>query len=101
MGNILTDKMQDKAMELNENCGDPSNYVCSQERIWRFKEKRINIRLLQLAGESRDADYEAAENFTSTFSKYLEENDINWNDVYNMGKTGLLWKSLPRKVSIY
>nr|XP_034194200.1 jerky protein homolog [Osmia lignaria]XP_034195320.1 jerky protein homolog [Osmia lignaria] len=50
-----------------------------------------------MAGERRDADYEAAEKFTSTFSKYLEENDINWNDVYNMDETALFWKSLPRK----
>nr|XP_031842437.1 jerky protein homolog-like [Nomia melanderi] len=98
LGNIINDKiLQEKASELQRSTfGGPSTFECSRGWIWRFK-KRHGIYFVQVANESVDPKLEEAENFVITFAKYLKENDITLNNLYNMDETRLMWKSLPRK----
>nr|XP_012150520.1 PREDICTED: jerky protein homolog-like [Megachile rotundata] len=93
---ILNAALLEKAVELKNNMGLPSAFKVSKGWLTGFK-KRHNIRLVRVYGESASADEDAATKFIEDFTKLLEEDNINMENIYDMDETGLLWKALPPK----
>lgn len=97
LGDIISDRiLLEKAREFSENCNDPSTFVCNRGWIWRFK-KRHGIRSLQMQGKSADIINKIAEDLSTDLLKYLEEANIDLNNVYKTDENWLTWKSLPRR----
>ncbi|XP_054016463.1 tigger transposable element-derived protein 2-like isoform X2 [Hylaeus anthracinus] len=46
-------------------------------------------------GEKATADDNGARQFLTEFYNFMEEEEINPENIYNMAETGLLWKALP------
>ncbi|XP_043252523.1 jerky protein homolog-like [Colletes gigas] len=64
--------------------------------VTNFK-RRHNIRLVSVCGEKASADINAAEIFKQQFQQFIEEQDIDIENIYNMDESGLFWKALPTK----
>nr|XP_034194801.1 jerky protein homolog-like [Osmia lignaria] len=97
LGDFITNAvMMDKATELKCSMGLPLDFKVSRGWLDGFK-KRHNIRLVKVYGESASADQDSAKQFCNDFTKLLEDDSINIDNIYNMDETGLLWKALPSK----
>nr|XP_034194539.1 jerky protein homolog-like [Osmia lignaria] len=73
-----------------------SDFTSNRGWLWRFK-KSYDLRLINMHGESADADKCAAERFIQQFPQILETNEISDDNLYNMDETSLFWKMLPNK----
>uniref|UniRef100_UPI00398EFE75 jerky protein homolog n=1 Tax=Pristiophorus japonicus TaxID=55135 RepID=UPI00398EFE75 len=62
--------------------------------LTRFKH-RPGIRQLDVTGETKSADNEAAQNYSRTFAEMVQEKKLTADQIYNANETGLLWKCLP------
>ncbi len=89
--------MQAKALQLHKNIieqrsgAGPEEFSASDGWLWRFC-RRHGIRQLMLQGEKLSADKPAAEDFCSTFQKYVEDNHYTLNQIFNCDETGLYYK---------
>lgn len=59
-----------------------------------------NIRLVRVYGEKVSADEDGARKFVTDFKTFMEDEEINPENVYNMDECGLLWKALPLKALV-
>nr|XP_033340639.1 jerky protein homolog-like [Megalopta genalis]XP_033340640.1 jerky protein homolog-like [Megalopta genalis] len=95
LGIPITDLLlQEKALQISQELGNSSSFKASHGWLWKFK-TRHNIRLLD--NEKDCADGPAAENFTKEFHKKIERDELQWEHIYNMSETGLIWKAIPAK----
>ncbi|GFS58002.1 jerky-like protein [Trichonephila inaurata madagascariensis] len=76
--------------------GGLADFKASTGWIKNFK-SRHGIRELQIEGESLSGDKNSAHKFKETFLQSVEEESFSRDDVYNVDKTGVNWKALPRK----
>lgn len=83
-----------KAGELRDTMESCSNFKVSSSWLAGFK-KRHSIRLVRAFKESPTADKDAAKRFVEEFQKFMEEENITEENIYNMGESGLVWKALP------
>lgn len=90
-GPMLIEKGKDfyEKMKLTEPC------TFSEGWLTRFKD-RHGIRKLDVSGEQKSADVDAADEFRASFVKLVTENDLTLEQVYNADESGLLWKCLPK-----
>nr|XP_031843598.1 jerky protein homolog-like [Nomia melanderi]XP_031843599.1 jerky protein homolog-like [Nomia melanderi] len=97
LGIPITDLLlQEKALQISQEIGGSSTFKASHGWLWKFK-NRHNIRLLNAFREKGSADATAAEKFTDEFHSRIEEEGLQWCNIYNMDETGLIWKALPAK----
>lgn len=89
-GPILIEKGKEfyEKMKLTEPC------TFSEGWLTRFKD-RHGIRKLDVSGEQKSADANAADEFRASFATLVSENGLTSEQVYNADETGLLWKCLP------
>lgn len=89
-GPILIEKGREfyEKMKITEPC------AFSEGWLTRFKD-RHGIRKLDVSGEQKSADVDAAEKFRASFANLISENGLTSEQVYNADETGLLWKCLP------
>ena len=86
--------LQEKAKELQAKLNAEAECKFSVGWLNRFKE-RHGIRKLDVSGEQKSADTESADEFIDKFQKFVEENKISAECIYNADETGLLWRCLP------
>ena len=86
--------LQEKAKELQAKLNAEAECKISVGWLNRFKE-RHGIRKLDVSGEQKSADTESADEFIDKFQKFVEENKVSAECIYNADKTGLLWRCLP------
>nr|XP_034195194.1 jerky protein homolog-like [Osmia lignaria] len=97
VGDYISDPLLiEKATELKEEFGAPSQFKVSKGWLAKFK-RRNNIRLVRVYGEKASADEDGARQFVADFQSFMEDEEINPENVYNMDETALLWKALPLK----
>ncbi|XP_064419100.1 jerky protein homolog [Latimeria chalumnae] len=89
-GLLLIEKAKDfyQQMELTKPCAFSDGWLSC------FK-LRHGIRCLDVSGEQKSADHEAAENYCEFFCKLVAEHDLSADQIYNADETGLLWRCLP------
>ncbi|XP_043251502.1 jerky protein homolog-like [Colletes gigas] len=88
----------EKAIEFNKECGGPSKpiFKASKGWLWKFK-NRHGIRLINDPNKKKDTT--TAEQFVNDFARRIEQEEIEYRNIYNMDVTALLWKALPTKIS--
>ncbi|CAK9813740.1 Tigger transposable element-derived protein 2 [Anthophora plagiata] len=97
LGDFLKDAvLLEKAEELKQGMASCSNFKVSKSWLAKFK-RRHNICLVKAYGEKTSADEDAARNFVQKFQHFIEDNDINIENVYNMDESGLFSKAFLTK----
>ncbi|XP_029055253.2 jerky protein homolog-like [Osmia bicornis bicornis] len=97
LGDFLTDAvLLEKAEELKQDMASSTNFKVSKSWLANFK-RRHNIRLIKAYGEKASADEDAAKSFVQELKHFIEDNDINLENIYNMDESGLFWKAFPTK----
>ncbi len=71
--------------------GEGSTFQASCGWQWRFC-KQHGIRNLKMQGEKMSADKDGAENFITSYTKFIEENSFNLD--HNCDETGLNFRFL-------
>ena len=92
-GPMLCEKAVQLSSQLN---GDEAKFVASEGWKWRFC-RRHGIRNLSVHGEKVSADKEAASDFVSAFSKFIKEENLLLDHIFNCDETGLYFRLLPDK----
>ncbi|KAL6446999.1 hypothetical protein ACFW04_001398 [Cataglyphis niger] len=96
IGELVTGTMlQEKAVELNKMLNGDSNFKGTNGFISKFK-KRHSIGSSTVHGERTSASKNAS-TFCREFIKYIIDNKIPLDKVYNAKETVLYWKTLPSK----
>ena len=89
--------LQMKAQEFNKLLGGPDSFKSSNGWLSRFL-SRHGIRMTKTAGESGEADLEAALEYCSkTIPELLEEEQITLSQLYNGDETGLIYRKTLSK----
>ena len=84
-----------QAAKLNKAInGDESEFVASQGWLWRWQ-CRHGISQAKVVGEKRSADAEGAARFPPKLVKFMEDNSLCGEQIYNADETGLFFKMLP------
>jgi hypothetical protein len=83
-------KEMNAKMELTKECAFSDGWLAG------FK-TRHRIRKLDISGEQKSSDQEAAEEYIDTFAKIVQEHDLKPEQIHNADETGLLWRCLPTK----
>ena len=97
LGDTISDlRLQKKAMEMATQFAGTTGFKASRGWVAKFK-NRQDIRLVNIYGEKGSADVAAAEEFTASFIRKIQEEDIQLENIYNMDETGLAWKAVPTK----
>lgn len=97
IGESVTGTMlQEKAIELNKMLNGTSNFKGTNGFISKFK-KRHSIGSSTVHGEKASAS-KNANTFCREFIKYIMDNKIPLDKVYNAKETVLYWKTLPSKI---
>ncbi|XP_046142187.1 jerky protein homolog-like [Osmia bicornis bicornis] len=100
VGDYISDALLiEKATELKEEFGAPSQFKVNKGWLAKFK-RRNNIRLVRVYGEKASADEDGARKFVADFQTFMEDEEINPENVYNMDENALLWKALPLKTLV-
>lgn len=94
---ISDEQLQEKAREINKELGGPASFTASKGLILRFK-RRHGICLIGSRGKA--ACGTTAEEFSQTFLRRLEEENIKLQNVYNMAETSLMWKAVPKETLV-
>uniref|UniRef100_UPI00398F1AAA jerky protein homolog n=1 Tax=Pristiophorus japonicus TaxID=55135 RepID=UPI00398F1AAA len=89
-GPMITAKAKDFKMRMNltEEC------IFSEGWLTRFKHCH-GIHQLDVSGDKKSADNEAAQNYSRTFTEMVQEMKLTADQIYNADETGLLWRCLP------
>lgn len=85
-----------KAKYFFEALGMEGDFDASSGWFTRFK-NRHGIREVGVKGELLSGDSEAAEQFKSDFNKFVEEEGLTPDQIYNADESGLYWKCLPTR----
>lgn len=85
-----------KAKDFFTSLGLEGEFDASSGWLTRFK-KRHGIRELDIQGEILSGNKEAADEFCTTFQKYVDDNNLLPEQIYNVDESGLYWKCLPSK----
>ncbi|XP_054013730.1 tigger transposable element-derived protein 2-like isoform X1 [Hylaeus anthracinus] len=98
LGDRITDLiLLEKAIELNKEFGGPSTFKASRGWLWNFK-NRHGIRLSNYFSENGDANATATQQlFVEDFTRRLVQEGIEYENIYKMEETGLMWKALPTR----
>ena len=88
--------LQEKARELHTKLKLNWEFKASDGWLRRFKD-RHKIRTLKLCGEKLMANYDDADEFVTELARWLEDYQIDLDNVYNADETGFYWRSLPMK----
>jgi hypothetical protein len=84
-----------KGKQLREDLGiAETDCMFSDGWLHRFK-NRHGIRKLDVAGELRSADRDAAEEYKAIFDSLVKDDNLTACQIYNADETGLLWRCLP------
>ena len=86
----------EKAVQLNLLLGGESTFVASPGWKWRFC-RRHGIRNLSIHGEKLSSDKKAADEFVSSFSKFVKDQNFSLDQVFNCDETGLYFRLLPEQ----
>ncbi|XP_058127638.1 tigger transposable element-derived protein 2-like [Anopheles coustani] len=76
--------------------GGQEEFKASTGWLKRFK-TRYGIRMLTTQGEILSGCTESAEAFCLYFQKFVQEENLSLDQIYNADETGLYWKCLPKK----
>ncbi|KMR03008.1 jerky-like protein [Lasius niger] len=99
IGESVTGTMlQEKAVELNKMLNGTSNFKGTNGFISKFK-KRHSIGSSTVHGEKTSIS-KSTSTFCREFIKYIMDNKIPLDKVYNAKETVLYWKTLPNKTLI-
>ena len=99
-GPLLQEKAKHFYLQLQVNGDSPDHKSFKASIGWLHKFKtRHGIRNLSIPGEKLSAAEETVEPFLQKLQKVVEERGLIPKQIYNVGKTGLLWKCLPAKKS--
>ncbi|XP_018393361.1 PREDICTED: jerky protein homolog [Cyphomyrmex costatus] len=85
-----------KALEIAKELNLQENFVASTGWLDKWK-IRHGIRQLQVCGEKKCADIEAADKFKTALSKMIKNENITLAQIFNVDETGLYFKMLPTK----
>lgn len=97
VGESVTGTMlQEKAVELNKMLNGTNNFKGTNGFISKFK-KRHSI---GSSTEERTCGNKSASTFCREFIKYIMDNKIPLDKVYNATETVLYWKTLPNKTLV-
>lgn len=83
-----------KAKKLKADLGIETECNFSLGWLHKFK-ARHGIRRLEVSGERRSADTEAAERYAEVFANLIRDHGIEPDQVYNADETALFWRCLP------
>lgn len=89
--------LQEKALLLNKSTpnGDPT-FTASLGWLERWK-NRHGIRQLSITGESLSSDVLASDKYKSVFEKFISDENLTPDQIYNADETGLFYRMLPGK----
>ncbi|XP_015439681.1 PREDICTED: jerky protein homolog-like [Dufourea novaeangliae] len=90
--------MTEKAVELNKELGGSVDFKASRGWLWGFK-NRHRIRSHSW-NQKIDLNTVAAREFAERFTRQIEEEGVEYENIYNMNETGLVWKALPLKTKV-
>lgn len=100
MGSTITDLLlQEQAQEMARQFAGATGFKASMGWLAKFK-NRHDIRLVHTFDKKGTADVEAADEFAISFTRRMDEEDIQFENVYNMDETGLTWKAIPTKTVV-
>ena len=74
--------------------GDDTEFVASQGWLWRWQQRHGIIKH-KIVGEKRSADKDGATQFPPRLLKFLAENQLVDEQIYNADETGLFYRMLP------
>nr|XP_033337381.1 jerky protein homolog-like [Megalopta genalis] len=94
---ITNSLLQKKALQISKDTSCSSTFKASHGWLEKFK-IRHNIRLLSDFNEEESTDASSVEKFIEEFHKKIEEEKLQWNNIYNMNGSKLGWKFLPTKI---
>nr|XP_031825294.1 jerky protein homolog-like isoform X2 [Nomia melanderi] len=98
-GQPVTDVMMTaKAVEINKELGGSLEFKASRGWLWTFK-NRHRIRS-HFHRKKADPNAAVAQAFADRFVRQIEEEGIEYENIYNMNETGLVWKALPLKTKV-
>lgn len=83
-------KMFYESMQITEPCAFSDGWL-------RNFKQRHGIRQLDISGETCSADADAAERYSATFSKLVNDHGLLPCQIYNADETGLFYRSLPER----
>ena len=86
----------EKAVIFSQKLSLEKPFVACEGWKWHFC-RRHGIRSLSLEGEKLDADTLAADAFVSTFFRFVHEEKLCLNQVFNCDESGLNFRLLPEK----
>ncbi|XP_033225262.1 jerky protein homolog-like [Belonocnema kinseyi] len=74
-------------------------FKASNGWLRNFKD-RHEFRILQLKGEKPSAKHEGSDSFITFFKEFLQDNEYEYENVYNAQETGLQYRSLPNRTFV-
>ncbi|XP_053973149.1 jerky protein homolog-like [Hylaeus volcanicus] len=79
-------------------CGGPAKpiFKASKGWLWKFK-NRHGIRLLNI-NKKEDGEVVNAQVFLDDFAQRVEQEGLEYKNIYTMDVTTLLWKAIPMKI---
>lgn len=83
-----------KAKEFFNSLGLEGPFEASSGWLTRFKQ-RHGIRELDIQGEKLSGNIAAAEEFCNEFNRFVTEENLLPDQIFNVDETGLYWKCLP------
>lgn len=101
-GLLLQEKARFFYKQLEENGKVPEEskgFKASNGWLRSFKD-RHGLRTLQLKGEKASANNEDSLSFITFFDKFLQDNNYDYENVYNADETGLLYRSLLNRTLV-
>lgn len=88
--------LQAQAIKLNKEIGGADDFVASAGWLSRWKIHH-GIAQVNMEGESRSSDSEAAREFCGTLRKMIDEGEYTEEQLYNCDETALYYRLLPTK----
>lgn len=88
--------LKSKALDFHKKFYNDEPFTASVGWLDRWK-KRYGIRQLNITGEKLSADSEAVVKFKEDFHKFIKENNISRDQLFNADETGLNFRMLPSK----
>lgn len=90
---IAQAKLFHEELKLEHEC----NY--SEGWLHKFK-KRHGLSAAAVCGEKKSADHEAAAAYVDKFAKFVKDENLSTEQVYNADETALYWRCMPKKTLV-